>query len=569
MSLSSVISYYVQNNEEPSSKEFLDLYRSRVKPKQELDNTKAEITRITAILTGLQEKHDELLKVVGELDIVLSPMRRLPVDVLREIFFFCLSSDHAAPLHLSRICKSWRSIILSTPMMWSNLYVTIGSPYYPPVNGQDHNWRILQSAKVARQATFLQEWINRSGECHLTVTINAFSNFSSTHNPILEVLMESCIRWKELYCSDLPHAKELWMRFVSILRESGRVMESLEILKLHSLDCDSGPGKTYPHGLDSKTMPYLHTLSILHHSFSMESTKSNLTESSLERKHPIWPHIRHLTINSCFASVHALQTLDMCPNIIEAKVSLTVHRYHSPERTPIPPHHTSMPKLKALCVRELATSTSVFYNALDTPNIEMITVYRPSTVGDQAHTALLSYIQRSPSLHKFVLELPEKSSAHAKSLANLVPVILGCGQQISHITLKSIFKLDVPQDTNTLESDLYTGQIRLLLRSLAINPPESSGSELQSAIPLPNLQTLELLDLPTADEDILAFIINRRRAGAIDPDNVAMLKSIKATNVISTGQSRIDFADQVAKATQDVLPDAHASLFLDISYPYS
>ncbi|KAF8214956.1 hypothetical protein K438DRAFT_1435500, partial [Mycena galopus ATCC 62051] len=56
---------------------------------------------------------------------LLSPIRRVPKDILLEIFFSCLSSKHNAPIDpheapfvLGHFCRHWRSIACSTPMLW-------------------------------------------------------------------------------------------------------------------------------------------------------------------------------------------------------------------------------------------------------------------------------------------------------------------------------------------------------------------------------------------------------------------------------------------------------------------
>ncbi|KAJ7769986.1 hypothetical protein B0H16DRAFT_1307137, partial [Mycena metata] len=57
-----------------------------------------------------------------------SPIQRLPVELLHEIFLACLpplkytpASHKSGPLVVSWVCKSWRDIALSLTKLWSSL----------------------------------------------------------------------------------------------------------------------------------------------------------------------------------------------------------------------------------------------------------------------------------------------------------------------------------------------------------------------------------------------------------------------------------------------------------------
>ena len=65
---------------------------------------------------------------------LLSPIHHVPSDILQEIFTACLPAAHnpvlsrnEAPLLLTRVCKSWRNIMFSTPHLWSSIHIPIPS----------------------------------------------------------------------------------------------------------------------------------------------------------------------------------------------------------------------------------------------------------------------------------------------------------------------------------------------------------------------------------------------------------------------------------------------------------
>ncbi|KAJ7654328.1 hypothetical protein B0H17DRAFT_864853, partial [Mycena rosella] len=100
-----------------------------VAPAKELEKTTAEILRLKAMLAPLIRKRDELTEFIDSHLALVSPARRLPDDIIREIFTATLPSDHQpkmtsreSPLLISRICSGWRSLALSMPRLWASLH---------------------------------------------------------------------------------------------------------------------------------------------------------------------------------------------------------------------------------------------------------------------------------------------------------------------------------------------------------------------------------------------------------------------------------------------------------------
>jgi len=51
----------------------------------------------------------------------LSPMRRLPLELLREIFLWCFKSHPCSAWVLASVCASWRRVALKIPVIWSKV----------------------------------------------------------------------------------------------------------------------------------------------------------------------------------------------------------------------------------------------------------------------------------------------------------------------------------------------------------------------------------------------------------------------------------------------------------------
>ncbi|KAF8214886.1 hypothetical protein K438DRAFT_1561983, partial [Mycena galopus ATCC 62051] len=119
----------LNTNYVPSDSEILQIRTLLVDPSNELAHIDAQIKEMEFALTQLKEQRASLERPVDAHKALISPMRHIPQDVLLEIFFSCLPSEHnalidsaEAPLILGRICRHWRSVAYSTPMLWSSIH---------------------------------------------------------------------------------------------------------------------------------------------------------------------------------------------------------------------------------------------------------------------------------------------------------------------------------------------------------------------------------------------------------------------------------------------------------------
>ncbi|KAJ7226959.1 hypothetical protein GGX14DRAFT_331683, partial [Mycena pura] len=92
------------------------------------------IARVSKIIQGSCALHAALQERLDPYLALLSPVRALPPEILKEIFVECLPTSHCAimhpfhsPLLLGRVCGAWRTIALSTPELWSSVHV-VASP---------------------------------------------------------------------------------------------------------------------------------------------------------------------------------------------------------------------------------------------------------------------------------------------------------------------------------------------------------------------------------------------------------------------------------------------------------
>ncbi|KAF8636818.1 hypothetical protein AX17_003241 [Amanita inopinata Kibby_2008] len=131
--------------------------KTRAIRKSYLDAVKSlEETRAT--IDAPQKKEETLIRDIEYYEAALAPHKRLPDDVLREIFIHCadsygrvtiplgLNEDRPPQLVLSHVCSSWRTLALSTHHLWSNVKVQRPSDLEKPF-GASITW--LQKAGTA------------------------------------------------------------------------------------------------------------------------------------------------------------------------------------------------------------------------------------------------------------------------------------------------------------------------------------------------------------------------------------------------------------------------------------
>ncbi|KAJ7830516.1 hypothetical protein B0H14DRAFT_2201338, partial [Mycena olivaceomarginata] len=88
-----------------------------------------ELARIDERIRELAAQREPIKAYIDSHKALISHPRRLPPDIVREIFVACLPTDRnavmsaqEAPLLLCRICSAWRTIALSTPRLWASLH---------------------------------------------------------------------------------------------------------------------------------------------------------------------------------------------------------------------------------------------------------------------------------------------------------------------------------------------------------------------------------------------------------------------------------------------------------------
>ncbi|KAJ7483454.1 hypothetical protein FB451DRAFT_1129354 [Mycena latifolia] len=100
-----------------------------------------EIARLRNQLKELEEERAVLSSYHAQNNAILSPLRRMPPEVVGEIFSWTLPSASDAlrdrfdirrsPWVLTHISSCWRAVALSTPSLWSLIVISYSCSTYP------------------------------------------------------------------------------------------------------------------------------------------------------------------------------------------------------------------------------------------------------------------------------------------------------------------------------------------------------------------------------------------------------------------------------------------------------
>ncbi|KAJ6610717.1 hypothetical protein B0H10DRAFT_404701 [Mycena sp. CBHHK59/15] len=169
------------------------------------------ITRLQDAINSLKRRRADILSVSNNHRGVVSALRRVPSEILSEIFAHCVdaaacfSPQNAHPWIITRVCSGWRAVSLASPRLWSNL-VLVREPYQPMrrKKGLPHRVRPLLARLSAAGAV-------GSVRVPLSLHLERAENYTPD---ILELVFAASARWHKVTL-DLERSNLELLRTVS------------------------------------------------------------------------------------------------------------------------------------------------------------------------------------------------------------------------------------------------------------------------------------------------------------------------------------------------------------------
>ena len=497
---------HLNTNYVPSDTERREIFRILEEPQARLAKINDEIERMQATLEEMKRQRDELSQHIDQYRALTSPLRRLPQEILLEIFVHCLPKDHNAfmsshevPLLFGRICSSWRSISLSAPQLWTTIHVPVPAPaeLHPEqvITKAEH---LVASKRMIRLRTAaLQEWFNRSGSLPLDISCNQWAevvaaNYVNTAQSIVDVILSVAHRWRNVTVAAPAHT------MASLLSHPPHNLPFLESLNFIFI------WRWHPPGLRIPSSEYNICRAPSLRKLSLEQLEGNPLQLPVN-----WEHLTDLILilqgeSSGQLPLHqAAELLSRCRHLIRCKLRIG-KTYEAP-----PAHLPSfaLPYLECFTVFEVADATSMF-NCLDLPALRQVTYY--TTV--RAHLSqrsLLTLLRKSNgSIREFTVNPQQFTRGELIECLRLIPhaTILTFDNHISH---RRPAVAAYGRNPTILHKDLLYSFL----------PSATSGHPL-----CPKLQVLHVSPhLDVSDEDLLEFILEKQKGV---PSNVLPLNRL-------------------------------------------
>ncbi|KAK1220547.1 hypothetical protein PQX77_016687 [Marasmius sp. AFHP31] len=279
----------------------------------------AEISRLEGVVTKLEGQREAVDKEIMNYRSLLSPIHRMPPEVMVEIFRFCCSFSNLhpygfgappPPLELSSVCGRWHELVLNTPTLWTSLSA-YNSSSYP-------NTRVYHTAKL---------FMDRSNSAPLAVNVQYHG--PPDHRPdFFEPLVQNSRRWVRLELSTVPAAFEA--QIYNRLRGELPLLKYLVLRDSISVEHSGSPVGEAPFLGAFQLAPPLRSVTLI----------GRLATPRLALP---WKQIKNIRIQSCTVD-RLLPILAQCLTVEEMKLQwITSGSPHT--RSPI-----TLPRVKQLSI---------------------------------------------------------------------------------------------------------------------------------------------------------------------------------------------------------------------------
>ena len=496
-----------------------------------LSQANAELLLIDTEIQRLKAKREQVQGSIDIYNTILSPARRLPPDILREIFHQCLTigrpypilSATEAPMLLTRICSLWRSIALSSPWIWTRLHIPLpGDPRLSSKYGKledqalDVRRRVFSKTMQLR-CQAVKEWLGRSGSCPLSLSISypfgyisgiggAYINGAEDDevaDPLFQIICPFAPRWGHL---DLSMPFNIYQKL-----ETRLPFDSLSMLRGFKgnifFEDYTSPGSAEP------TMVPLHIIELP----TLETLSINCQQLTINlgRYQNSWDRLTDICFESPVLDRDLLEMLKQCHKLIKLDVNMQVPWDRMPDAFEPALEMVLLPHLESLNLHESGPFSAVS-SAVDAPSLKSLQYRCPHRYGNYGTASEVSSLAPPKSLIWLISNAAaslETLSIDPRTLQS--EHVLQCLRLAAHVKELKIGDSPFwPPMAMEHEEDIrYDDYFDLEVFTVPIATTEyepSTSMLLQKDILLPNLESLEANDgYIIADENIRRMLTSR------------------------------------------------------------
>jgi hypothetical protein len=351
-------------------------------------------SRLEELSTQLRNEQSALL-LISKHHALISLFRKLPIEILQEIFIACLPAHDPAmsrwkpPILLTQICSSWRNVAHATPQLWKSIHIAI------PDSENVSSMTVEEYSN--RRSEAVQEWLSRSAAYPIDISLGRWGNSNLADFKFYYSIIDSLIRFSERW-----RKVQFMAPFQALVPITSLPPSKVPLLESLFLNCP-GPTTVNFTQLDHDPQSVCNVLKApnlrdlwLHGSWL---SRLNTHEDSDVTRLPInWSQLTTICLEGTrFLSVSTTcKLLSSCSNLIICHLDiLDISSITGDSEEPFETTTAliSLPFLTSLSVREY-TSLSRLFTLLHLPSlndIEFHTIIRPT---HQSSTSLLCFLTR-------------------------------------------------------------------------------------------------------------------------------------------------------------------------------
>jgi hypothetical protein len=291
------------------------------------------------------------------------PIRRLPPELLTEIFLHCLPQfvqphPNKAPLLLTQICSWWRCVCISSPQIWSSLELV-----YKVCETTSN----LHDSKRNTEA-LVDLWLSRSGDCPLSLSLQEDASLVKH----IQCLLNSDTMTRRLQCLKVVIPRRTYTAFLPETRYP----------RLLTLELNT------PHGLSEANLK--DTSSVFSNSPELRSflwTNNHFTSSLITVQ---WSSLSLLHLTTAISIQNCLGVLEASTNAVTIHMKDIYLDLVQPLSREI-----ILPRLATLVLASRVNISQVF-ECLTVPSLKVLMITFPAW----PHAIMVNFFERC----KFPLE---------------------------------------------------------------------------------------------------------------------------------------------------------------------
>ena len=561
-----ILTELLRNNELPSESKLQETMELRSQANEDLVHIDTEIERLMA-------KREQVQTSLDVYNTILSPARRLLPDILQEIFYHCIGRTYPilsateAPMVLTRVCSSWRSVALSSPRIWTRLHIPLpGDPRmyssYGSFGMKDDRAvevrRQVFSKKMQLRCQAVKDWLGRSGSLPLSLSISfpfgyepptdsSGAEDDEIADPLFQTIRPFASRWRHLALS-APF-------YIYQKLETTIPLDNLSMLRyfkgnilLH------GATPTAPH----PTLIPLHIIDLP----ALKGLSITCTQLTMNLRHypTAWDRLTDICFESPVSDTDFLELLKQCHNLITLDVYIQIPRVRTEDLEPTF-KMVLVPHLEILRLRESGSTSAVIF-AINAPFVKSLE-YRcprrydydydlepPSFLTPESLIWLIS--NAAASLKTLSIDPSTFRPEHVLQCLRLAPHV----KELIFGDMLFFSPPDLEEDT-LYEPDVFD------LQAFTVHAPEYDSSTPSVTPPpndilLPNLESLEANGGYVVADEILRTILFSR----IDSAQRGLTSPLRRVKVQFSRKKREDIEPGIVARARD----AGIGMKLDLVY---